>query len=183
MHNIGAFDNWKRSAALDRVRKWALKMVAKIIWTDEMLAVLCARAAEKWSGSMIAREINTKFGTDLSRSAVLGKAYRAKISLIGMAQMREPRPYRRTPGSLYSGFDAQGRARKKQWVIKPFVPQCDVVEASQPVTLRELEEHQCHWPLLNHSTSGEQLYCGAPKLHGCYCTTHLQAKNKSRVAA
>lgn len=153
-------------------------------WHKEHLDMLSKHAELKTSASNIARAINTAFGTAFTRNSVIGQCHRLGIPLCAHnIAMRAARPNSRKPGSPHSRFDANGRERARKFIASKFVPKCDVVASSQPVTLRDLEDNQCHWPLLSRNTNGEQLYCGAPRLHGCYCTIHLQAKNKSRMAA
>src|SRR5689334_22703045 len=133
--------------------------------------------AKGMSFAEIARELNARFGTRYTRSAVLGRGKR-----IGLAP-REP--------GLRTGFIAAithvrgpGRIRRGQaldWVM----PSKAAYERAEPVRLRsvgisprllplvELEPGDCRYPYGGQKEGEGILFCAHPvRQHSSYCQAH-----------
>lgn len=162
-------------------------------WTDERIELLKKLWTEGLSASQIAGELGM-----VTRNAVIGKVHR--LGLAGRAKApstASARPQVRKSVSsgtvrvasvsagggmtraISRGATALKIAPQEQEEVQPWVETLDedvVVPMSQRVTIMELKEGLCKWPMGDPQQS-EFRYCGA----GCeigtpYCTYH------SRVA-
>jgi GcrA cell cycle regulator len=154
-------------------------------WTDERVELLRKLWLEGLSASQIANEL----ANGISRNAVIGKVHR--LGLAGRAKapssanprvprMRSTRPQGppRPAAPMTRGNTAL--ALKSQPLAMPEpVPIAEIViPISERVTIMELREAMCRWPLGDPATA-EFRFCGAKKpitASGPYCAYH------SRVA-
>jgi GcrA cell cycle regulator len=153
----------------------------KMSWTNERIELLQKLWLEGWSASRIAGEL----AHGITRNTVIGKVYRLGLS----------RGAKELPGNVPASpphhkalrHPAHRHANSPQVVgntalaLHPFVieaaaPQTVrdvVVPISEPVTIVELRESMCRWPIGDPAQS-EFRFCGAKKLpgQGPYCACH-----------
>jgi GcrA cell cycle regulator len=150
-------------------------------WTNERIELLQKLWLEGWSASRIAREL----ACGITRNAVIGKVYRLGLSgrvnaRSGKVQASPPRQKApRRPSHRHP--DTPQIAGNTALAFHPFVidapaPQTVrdvVVPISEPVTISELRESMCRWPIGDPAQS-EFRFCGAKKLpgQGPYCACH-----------
>ena len=157
-------------------------------WTDERIELL----RKLWSEGLSASQIASELG-QVTRNAVIGKVHRlglagrAKVSTASVA-----RPVRKAPAhrvaavGVSSGVTAiarpvmRGNAALKVMSLQQEEsyalvqePEDVVIPMSQRVTIMELREGMCKWPMGDPS-SAEFRYCGAQAGGGSgpYCAYH-----------
>jgi GcrA cell cycle regulator len=149
-------------------------------WTEERIEVLTKLWAEGLSASQIAAEL----GGGASRNAVLGKAHRLGLvrhETKGLSTPRSPKPPR--PPSPPAAAEppvpqAPTPAPIEQHpALRPAatsLAQAVVVPRSAGVTIMELREAMCRFPL-GDPTTPEFRFCGAQASTGLpYCSHHAQ---------
>lgn len=152
-------------------------------WSDERVELLKKLWADGLSASQIAGELG-----GVTRNAVIGKVHR--LGLSGRAKSPSasaPRPAVRKPAASAPRHPTAPRpasrgntalatapAAEARPAPKP-LPQDDVVVPMSPrVTIMELRESMCRWPLGDPTTS-EFRFCGASCGIGTpYCTYHAR---------
>jgi GcrA cell cycle regulator len=150
-------------------------------WTNERIELLQKRWLEGWSASRIAGELAHGF----TRNGVIGKVYR--LGLSGRAKALPGNVPASSPHQKEPRRAARQHANSPQVVgntalaLHPFVievaaPQTVrdvVIPISEPVTILELRESMCRWPIGDPAQS-EFRFCGAKKLpgQGPYCACH-----------
>jgi GcrA cell cycle regulator len=153
-------------------------------WTDERVELLKKLWGEGLSASQIAAELG-----GVTRNAVIGKVHRLGLSgrerpaASPAAKARKPRPAPqpkmvRTGGPMMFRGNTALAPRPMQ-VERPMMrPMLAPVVELMPlvcerVTLMELREHMCRWPLGDPS-SDEFRFCGVRSTsgHGPYCPHH-----------
>ena len=158
-------------------------------WTDERVELL----RQLWLDGKSASQISAALGAGLTRNAVIGKVHR--LGLAGRAKAASPSPAigaqpriatapRRqataavrpaaTSSRLVRGNTALAMAPEQQMLeAHPVRLEEDVVVAmSLRVTIVDLKESMCRWPLGDPTTT-EFRYCGSPSGgSGPYCTHH-----------
>jgi GcrA cell cycle regulator len=156
---------------------------AKMSWTDEQVEIL----RQLWLDGKSASQISAQLGHGLSRNAVIGKVHRlglagrAKSSSSAAAPPR-PAPAPRLATRANSGGGARAAVRgttalaiaaETMLETRPVFRDEDVVvPMSLRVTIIELKEAMCRWPL-GDPTSSEFRYCGSPTLGvSPYCAHH-----------
>ena len=150
-------------------------------WTNERIELLQKLRLDGWSASRIAGEL----AHGITRNAVIGKVYR--LGLSGRAKALPGNVPASPPHHKASWRLAHRHANSPQvagntalalhpFVIEAAAPQTVrdvVVPISEPVTIVELRESMCHWPIGDPAQS-EFRFCGAKKLpgQGPYCACH-----------
>lgn len=163
-------------------------------WTEERIEVLTRLWAEGLSASQIAAEL----GGGASRNAVLGKAHRLGLvrrETKGPSTPGSPKPPRPpTPPAAAAPPMPQAPAPalvEQHPVCQPAETspaQAVVVPRSAGVTIMELREAMCRFPL-GDPTTPEFRFCGAQASTGLpYCAHHAQiayvpAAERKRVRA
>jgi GcrA cell cycle regulator len=150
-------------------------------WTDERVETL----RKLWQDGMSASQIAAELGHGISRNAVIGKVHRlglsgrvkAPSSAAPRARNRDrdrearfapPRP----PQPMVQGANALAYSPKPHPAPAPRQAEEVVVPISERVTILELREAMCRWPLGDPSNS-EFRYCGAKSPQGVsYCAYH-----------
>jgi GcrA cell cycle regulator len=157
---------------------------AKMSWTDEQVELL----RQLWLDGKSASQISAQIGHGLSRNAVIGKVHR--LGLAGRAKSPSssavaaprPAPAPRLATRVNAGGAARAAVRgatalalSAETILetRPVFQEEDVVvPMSLRVTIIELREAMCRWPL-GDPTSSEFRYCGSPTLGvGPYCAHH-----------
>ena len=158
---------------------------AGLTWTDERVELL----AKLWTEGLSASQIAAELGGSVSRNAVLGKIHRLGLADRGKAQAaaapRTRKPIRRAdPAAVDEPVMVEDNDAPRstataapQPAIGPEVVRLHddvVVPLSERVTIMELRESMCRWPL-GDPTTAEFRFCGARATMGLpYCTHHAQ---------
>ena len=140
-------------------------------WTDAEKARAGVLWEEGQSASEIGRALYREFKTMRSRNAVIGLSHRDQWP----SHSKNP---------IYSRSDQVKRpptARVYKPTIKTAIaptmmPTSEPVAKSNPKSLLDLVDHECHWPLDNG------LYCGAV-CFGEYCEEHAKERRRNHVAS
>src|ERR1700730_17742272 len=160
-------------------------MGPKMSWTNERIELLQKLWLAGWGASRIAGEL----AHGITRNAVIGKVYR--LGLSGRAKALPGNVPASTPHHKSPRRAAHRHANSPQVVgntafaFHPFVIEAPapqpvrdvVVPISDPVTISELRESMCRWPIGDPAQS-EFRFCGAKKLpaEGPYCACHVAAR-------
>jgi len=152
-------------------------------WTDEVVEQL----KQHWIDGKSASQIAGLLGNGVTRNAVIGKVHR--LGLAGRAKTPSasvPRPRRVAPppahriagprlGSpaprILRGATALALAPQTLPELEQPDFESVVVPMSLRVTIVELKESMCRWPLGDPATS-EFRYCGSHTASGPYCAYH-----------
>src|SRR5271163_3525921 len=146
-----------------------------LTWTDDRVEQL----KKLWEGGLSASQIAAELG-NVTRNAVIGKVHR--LGLSGRAKSPSsaaPRPRKARPAQhmmrVSRGNTALAHAFEVEMEPDP-IAYDNVVPMSQRLSLLELNEATCHWPIGDPSSS-EFFFCGGKALASLpYCAHH------SRVA-
>jgi GcrA cell cycle regulator len=155
-------------------------------WTDEKVE----RLKQHWMEGRSASAIASLLGDGLTRNAVIGKVHRlglagrAKSPNVGVARPRRPAPppaaqraaARRLAAPaprITRGATALAVAPEALSEAEPEAFESVVVPMSLRVTIIELKEAMCRWPL-GDPASAEFRYCGSPAASGPYCPYHSE---------
>jgi GcrA cell cycle regulator len=149
-----------------------------LTWSDERVEQL----KKLWESGLSASQIAAELG-NVTRNAVIGKVHR--LGLSGRAKAPStaaPRPRKARPTQMVRvsrpmsrGNTALAQAFEVEVETDP-IAYDNVVPMSQRLTLLELNDATCHWPVGDPS-SPEFFFCGGQSLTGLpYCAYH------SRVA-
>jgi GcrA cell cycle regulator len=167
---------------------------ATLTWTEERVERLKTLWQEGKSASYIASELG-----GVSRNAVIGKVHRLGLSGRGKAPEKAPAPRPRTKPAAAepaaTGASAKpmsiGANALAAAVEERIAPEAEpiaralprpatepaseiVVPLSERVTIMDLRESMCRWPMGDPS-SAEFRFCGARSLTGLpYCDHHAQ---------
>jgi len=148
-------------------------------WTDERVELLRKLWLEGLSASQIANEL----ANGISRNAVIGKVHR--LGLAGRAKapattsarprVKPARPAVPRPATpIVRGNTALAFKPQPMLVVEPEPIEDVVIPMSERVTIMELREAMCRWPL-GDPTTAEFRFCGAKKpatATGPYCAYH-----------
>jgi len=148
-------------------------------WTDERVELLRKLWLDGKSASQIAAELEN----GITRNAVIGKVHR--LGLSGRAKVAgatTPRPRPRPPalrqpmvrpctpmtrGATALAFELQPIQRREAEPIEDIV-----ASLAESVTIMELRESMCRWPL-GDPTTAEFRFCGSKSdAGGSYCRHH-----------
>jgi GcrA cell cycle regulator len=154
------------------------RMEALMSWTEERVELL----RKLWGDGLSAAQVAAELGPGITRNAVIGKIHR-----LGLAERAKtssvPRPRApRTPRTQTTELRAQGPVvmgnvalALSPNAVVALAPQIEenVIPISARVTLMELRESMCRWPL-GDPTAAEFRFCGAksPAGSGPYCCQH-----------
>ena len=152
-------------------------------WTDEVVEQL----KQHWIDGKSASQIASLLGNGVTRNAVIGKVHR--LGLAGRAKtpnasVARPRRIAAPPAHRIAGprlgshaprmiRGATALALAPQALSELEAPEYEsvVVPMSLRVTIVELKELMCRWPLGDPATS-EFRYCGSHTASGPYCAYH-----------
>jgi GcrA cell cycle regulator len=153
-------------------------------WTDDRIEAL----KHHWMEGKSASQIASLLGDGLSRNAVIGKVHRlglaGRAKSPGLASSR-PRPSAPSPAAhraaaprlapvaprMTRGATALAIAPEVLTDAEPEAFESVVVPMSLRVTIVELKEAMCRWPL-GDPASSEFRYCGSAAASGPYCAYH-----------
>jgi GcrA cell cycle regulator len=150
-------------------------------WTDERVELL----RKLWLDGLSASQIAAELANGITRNAVIGKVHRLGLSgRVKAPSTSTPRPRskpqghrpvsRPSAGPSMRGNTALAYAPRVQEAPAP-KPELEVViPMSERVTIMELREAMCRWPLGDPATP-EFRYCGGKSEIGDpYCTYHAR---------
>lgn len=148
------------------------------MWTDEKVELL----RQLWLDGKSASQIAAELGDGVTRNAVIGKVHRlglsgrVKTSAPTAPRVRQrpagPRPAAQRSGGGFRGNTALALARETLIEAEPEIREDVVIPMSLRVTIVELREAMCRWPL-GDPTSSEFRYCGIQtQSDGPYCVHH-----------
>jgi GcrA cell cycle regulator len=155
-------------------------------WTDERVETL----RKLWLDGKSASQIAAELSNGITRNAVIGKVHRLGLSgrvKAPAAAVPRPRPAKpqqsvqrtivsRPMAPISRGATALAFAPRAEVMIIEKPAEEVVIPMSERVTITDLREAMCRWPLGDPATS-EFRYCGAKSPVGTpYCSYH------SRVA-
>jgi GcrA cell cycle regulator len=157
---------------------------ATMSWTDERVEQL----RQHWMEGKSASQIASLLGNGLTRNAVIGKVHRLGLagrtnsSSNGGSHPRQPsqhgahRPPAPRPAPVVArvvrGATALAIASQPLAEAEPHQNfESVVLPMSLRVTIVELKEAMCRWPLGDPSSSDFR-YCGSPTSSGPYCAHH-----------
>lgn len=142
-------------------------------WTDERVE----RLSKLWMEGRSASRIAAELGNGVSRNAVIGKIHRLGLSA------RNPAPAGAEPGREKPKVIAKAEPRVSVPSETAAVPAPKhfgaalsevVIPLSDRVTIMELRETMCRWPL-GDPTSAEFRFCGCRAATSLpYCTAHAR---------
>ena len=115
----------------------------------------------------IAEQLNREFKTDFSRNSIIGRCHRINLA-------RRP--------SVFNVHHAKRRQEKmipinrRVRVDAPIVPEIEVADITTgALTILQLRNGVCRWPLGAVEDKPQYLYCGKPAPIECpYCKTHFE---------
>jgi GcrA cell cycle regulator len=149
-------------------------------WTNERIELLQKLWLEGCSASRIAGEL----GAGVTRNAVIGKVFRLGLSgrVESVAGHVPPSSHQKASrrsapqrSSAHASIGNTALALQPMVVedLRPQVVRDVVVPICEPVTIMDLRESMCRWPM-GDPTQSEFRYCGAKKLpgQGPYCSCH-----------
>ncbi|WP_439398492.1 GcrA family cell cycle regulator [Bradyrhizobium sp. PMVTL-01] len=145
-------------------------------WTDELVEQVRNYA----EAGMSAREIACNVGT--TRNAVIGLCSRRGIVLDGRLK-RGPRA-KGHPVAKSSGEPRPRAVRVRDWLPnvkpEPVIVLPPSPPSVTPVSILELNDARCRWPLGDFADRPPYQYCGAKAFAGAWCPyhRHLAAWNK-----
>ncbi len=130
-------------------------------WTYEQFCRLRTYWAEGKSGTQSAAAINEEFGTNYSRSAIIGKANREGLP-----------PHPKNPGGRPKGCHGNRGPRPSAVVVPDIADQ--LIPFAQRKTLVQLENGDCKWPVGNPDEP-TFFFCGGKSLETApYCAGHAK---------
>ncbi|WP_036292940.1 GcrA family cell cycle regulator [Methylosinus sp. PW1] len=155
-------------------------------WTDERVEML----RKLWNDGLSASQVAAEIGAGITRNAVIGKihrlglAQRAKTPIAARPRVAKPqRPQQVAAPRMHHGHapavvgNVALALAPRALVMPDARPQEEVViPMSERVTLMELRESMCRWPI-GDPTSAEFRFCGARSPGGGgspYCGYHSQ---------
>jgi GcrA cell cycle regulator len=149
-------------------------------WTDERVEYL----KKLWTDGLSASQIAGELGQGITRNAVIGKVHRLGLAgrekTAAASSHAAPRPrVKHTPrapvqrtATFSVGNTALAVTAETLPVMAPRPVEEVVVPMSERVTLMELRESMCRWPLGDPTTS-EFRFCGSKTPGtGAYCAHH-----------
>jgi GcrA cell cycle regulator len=149
-------------------------------WTDERVELL----RKLWQDGLSASQIAGELGNGITRNAVIGKVHRLGMSgrvkppSAATARPRAPKPAR-PPAMLpmrplMRGNTALQADARPMELPRQRAAEDVVVPLCEPVTITDLREHMCRWPL-GDPTTVEFRFCGARTGDiGPYCAGHAR---------
>jgi len=144
-------------------------------WTDERVELLRKLWADGLSASQIAAELG-----GITRNAVIGKVHRLQLSgrakpSSSVPRIRKPRASNGVmrPRMRFSGNNALAPDYERD-AAPDLDPLANVVPIGPRVSITELNENPCRWPV-GDPGADDFGYCGAkPKTGVVYCPYHAR---------
>ena len=149
-------------------------------WTDERVELL----RKLWQDGLSASQIAGELGAGITRNAVIGKVHRLGMSgrvkppSAASARPRAPKPARPAGPLPMRPLAMRGNTALAAAPMPAELPRVrmedNVVPIAECVTITDLREHMCRWPL-GDPTTPEFRFCGARTGDiGPYCSGHAR---------
>lgn len=144
-------------------------------WTPERLDTL----KSLWGLHHSASEIAGIVGGGLTRNAVIGKARRLNLLIVGHVKGgRKPGKPKRTEAQRAESLSVINliKSRKKYEAKVPVYKKQPIIEPTpeSAVTLADAKPNHCRW-VIGNPKGFETLFCGAEKIKNCsYCAWHAR---------
>lgn len=149
-------------------------------WTDERVELL----RKLWSDGLSASQVAAELGPGITRNAVIGKIHRLGLAerakTASAPRPRAPKAPRapsqpRMNGHAVHGNVALAFAPHAQAIARAQPQEDVVIPMSERVTLMELRESMCRWPM-GDPTTPDFRFCGgkSPVGGGPYCAYHAR---------
>ena len=158
-----------------------MRKSSSTIWDlDGAVSHLKELAAKKeYSMAIIADMMSAKFNMNIGRNAVIGKLHRLGINVAGHKNVNAAKPrqerhreYKRRDKLVDLSRDYIQRSSGVQKYEGEAVMK---EEPAVPVTIHELTECTCRWPLGEFAARPPYMYCGATPISGApYCEEHMR---------
>jgi GcrA cell cycle regulator len=151
-------------------------------WTEEKIELL----RKLWLDGMSASRIASELAEGLTRNAVIGKVYRLGLSgrtkptaIVSPAprarERHPPRPAVTASAAMPIVHGNTALALRPAMIVEPVAEIVEdvVVAFAEPVTIVDLRESMCRWPI-GDPGSAEFRFCGAANRAGAgpYCAHH-----------
>ena len=141
-------------------------------WNEERVELL----KKLWADGLSASQIAAQLG-GVTRNAVIGKVHRlglsgrAKTPSSSVPRVRKPRPSGMRPRMRYHGNNALAPQYEMEQDLDPLA---NVVPMGPRITILELSESTCRWPIGEPGKDGFG-YCGSKSKDGMpYCPYHAR---------
>jgi GcrA cell cycle regulator len=155
---------------------------AGVTWTDERVELL----KKLWSDGLSASQIAAEIG-GVTRNAVIGKVHRLGLSGRGKAAPAPAQRARKATRAPSAPTPIAEPAARSNVVVVPVPAQLEiepepmmevsddvVVPISERVTIMDLRESMCRWPM-GDPTKPDFRFCGARSVTGLpYCGHHAR---------
>lgn len=151
-------------------------------WTDERVELL----RKLWSEGLSASQVAAELGAGITRNAVIGKIHRLGLAeraktvvssrpRVAKVMRQAPQPRGGVVAPATMGNVALDYAPQPLVVARPRPEEEVVIPMSERVTLMELRESTCRWPM-GDPTTPEFRFCGgsSPVGGGPYCAYHAR---------
>lgn len=146
-------------------------------WTDERVE----RLSKLWMEGRSASRIAAELGSGISRNAVIGKIHRLGLSgrtkppAVTEINREKPKVVAKPEVRTASASEVAHTPAPKPFAVAMNAAASDVViPLSDRVTIMELRETMCRWPL-GDPTSAEFRFCGCRAAGSMpYCTAHAR---------
>lgn len=160
----------------------------KFAWSPEAVADLTKWRVAGLSCRQIAADLARKYSGPVSRSAVIGKAYRLGIEMpaerkkVTIALNNTTRKPKAVTAKARVSKDQIAERRvvdlirtaKEGHAAPPPAVDSDAIAAA-PCCLTSLRSTSCRWPLNRTADNGETLFCDNDKVEGrAYCEGHAR---------
>lgn len=131
-------------------------------WTKDRIE----RLATLWKEGKTAEQVARALGDGISRSAVLGKVYRMRLSdgRVSPTTTGAARP--RAETTLKPAVVRPAGARSSGGERPP-------IQETGRVSVLTVSRHQCRWPIGDPGSPAFSL-CGRSSVRGVYCASHAQ---------
>lgn len=143
-------------------------------WTDDRVQTL----ARLWGEGLSASQIAAALGGGVTRNAVIGKVHRLGLSARGRpGQASTPRPAR--PKVVDAKPEPRPQSTQPEAKLPAALPGSPValdidIPVSERVSILELRDSMCRWPL-GDPTKSDFGFCGGKAVMGLpYCSHHCQ---------
>jgi GcrA cell cycle regulator len=157
-------------------------------WTDECVTYAGKLWADGHSAAHIAKQLRKDFGLSVSRSAVLGKLHRLKLSgrqgasALGETRAAKPRHIGRPRSIAPSAPRAVKIAGRGAVFVEATARRPRVVvpiraELPGTATVLTIGRHQCKWPI-GDPQDDDFTFCGV-RTDGTYCAEHHQRSHQA----
>jgi GcrA cell cycle regulator len=154
--------------------------MAVLIWSHNRIVQL----KKLWHAGLSASQIAAELG-NVSRNAVIGKVHRlglpsrAKSPSSAAPWRRKAHPAQHATRPVTRGNTALAQAREAEVESDP-VTSDNVVPIRRRLSLLELNEVTCHWPI-GDPLSPDFFFCGGKVLTGSpYCAQHARVAYRPR---